>query len=947
MMNALQCMQGMAGVVIADLCAIQFPAIGYDYYRISEDVMKTRPFLGEKHSTEARGQLHAEQVKQLYQNASVGLAATVVNSAILSSVQWKVVPHQALVLWLACIFLITLLRYALLHRYRRSSVSPAEAGRWGTWFTVGAALSGIAWGAAGIVLFSAESTAHQVFLAFVLGGMVAGAAVTYSIIMQAFLAYSIPALTPLIIRFFTISDEIHIAMGGMTLYFAVLIYGVAVRVHATALQSLRLRFENSSLISYLTAAKERAEKLNEGLLSEIAERKKAEESLRLSEQRFRQAVDNFPGVFAIYDAQRRYQFVNARATRVGGYAPQDVLGRTDEELWPPEVTDGYLPILRNAATTRTLQSGEFTVDLSSSGTHTMAVWYIPLLDERKEIRQILGITEDITERREYEDRLLASNSLLKLLSTVQSRKEYLDAIVPLLCAWSGCRCVGIRVVDEHGGIPFESYAGFSREFWESETRRSLTDRPCVCARIIQGKPEPKDAEAMTGFGSFCCENTARFVAGLMEQEQTKFLGMCVRNGFLSVAVVPVRYNGKTIAAVHLADERAGRISRKRVEFIEALTPLMGEAIQKCTAEAERARLAAAVEATVDAIVITDARGAIEYVNSAFERTTGYARDEVMRRDIHILDSGKHDQEFFQELRENLARNGVWRGRLIHKKKDGSLYFADCTCSAVRGASGEIMNYVSIKRDVTERLKLESIAESVNTMENIGYIFSGVRHEIGNPINTAKMILSVLRHKLEQSSPETIRDYIDRTLGEIGRVEYHLKTLKNFNLYETLELTNLNMAVFMDRFMSLVSHDLEQKGISIKTMVQPVAEWAYTDPRALQQALLNIVTNAADALEGRRDPTIAIEVSKRDEQILIQIHDNGSGIPEEEQKTLFRPFVTSKKHGTGLGLVLVKRMLTKMNGGIAITSHPGVGTTVDILIPEGRNDAHEQENTPDH
>jgi PAS domain S-box-containing protein len=765
--------------------------------------------------------------------------------------------------------------------------------------------------------------------------------------MMAYLAYSIPALTPLIIRFFTINGTIHIAMGGMTLLFAVLIHGVAVRVHATALQSLRLRFENSSLISYLTAAKEQAEQLNEGLLSEIAERKKAEESLRMSEQRFRQAVDNFPGVFAIYDAQRRYQFVNARATQVGGYAPRDVLGRTDEELWPPEVTDGYLPILRKAAETRTLQSGEFTVSLSSGGTYTMAVWYIPLLDERKKIRQILGITEDITERRDYEDRLLASNSLLKLLSTVQSRKEYLDAIVPLLCAWSGCRCVGIRVVDEHGGIPFEAYTGFGKEFWESETRRSLTDRPCVCARIIQGKPEPKDAEAMTGFGSFCCENTARFVAGLTEQEQTKFLGMCVRNGFLSVAVVPVRYNGKTIAAVHLADERAGRISRKRVEFIEALTPLMGEAIQKRTAEAERARLAAAVESTADAIVITDARGAIEYVNSAFERTTGYARDEATRRDIHILDSGKHDQEFFRELRETLARNGVWRGRHIHKKKDGGLYFADCTCSAVRGASGEIMNYVSIKRDVTERLKLESIAESVNTMENIGYIFSGVRHEIGNPINTAKMILSVLRHKLEQSSPETIRDYIDRTLGEIGRVEYHLKTLKNFNLYETLELTNLNMAVFMDRFLSLVSHDLEQKGISIRTMVQPGAGWAYSDPRALQQALLNIVTNAADALEGRRDPTIDIAVSKRDAQILIQIHDNGAGIPEEEQKTLFRPFVTSKKHGTGLGLVLVKRMLTKMNGGIAITSHPSVGTTVDILIPEGRNDAHEQENTPDH
>ena len=122
---------------------------------------------------------------------------------------------------------------------------------------------------------------------------------------------------------------------------------------------------------------------------------------------------------------------------------------------------------------------------------------------------------------------------------------------------------------------------------------------------------------------------------------------------------------------------------------------------------------------------------------------------------------------------------------------------------------------------------------------------------------------------------------------------------------------------------------------------------YADPRALQQALLNVMTNASDALEGREDPAIDITISKLDDHVRIQIHDNGSGISEEDQKTLFRPFVTSKKQGTGLGLVLVKKMLTKMNGGVMITSRPDAGTTVDIMIPEGRNDIYEQENTSDH
>ena len=381
--------------------------------------------------------------------------------------------------------------------------------------------------------------------------------------------------------------------------------------------------------------------------------------------------------------------------------------------------------------------------------------------------------------------------------------------------------------------------------------------------------------------------------------------------------------------------------------VELLIFSLLDVTERKRAEEDRTRLASAVDSAADAVVITDALGIVQYINPAFERMTGYTRNEIIWRDVHFLDSGKHDEAFYREFRETLASNGVWSGRLINKKKDGSFYFEDCTCTPVKDPSGKIINYVYIKRDATERLKLESIADAVNTMDNIGYIFSGVRHEIGNPINTAKMILSVLRHKLEENSTVTIREYIDRTLAEISRVEYHLKTLKNFNLYETLELTNVNIADFINRFLSLVGQDFEKKGISIMVKVEQDVGSVYADPRALQQALLNVMTNASDALEGREDPAIDITISKLDDHVRIQIHDNGSGISEEDQKTLFRPFVTSKKQGTGLGLVLVKKMLTKMNGGVMITSRPDAGTTVDIMIPEGRNDIYEQENTSDH
>ncbi|HSA78894.1 MAG TPA: ATP-binding protein, partial [Nitrospirota bacterium] len=101
----------------------------------------------------------------------------------------------------------------------------------------------------------------------------------------------------------------------------------------------------------------------------------------------------------------------------------------------------------------------------------------------------------------------------------------------------------------------------------------------------------------------------------------------------------------------------------------------------------------------------------------------------------------------------------------------------------------------------------------------------------------------------------------------------------------------------------------------------------------QQVLLNLFTNAADALTGRDDPKITVRVTRAGSMVRIQVQDNGCGIPEDRLKDLFKPFHTSKSHGNGLGLVIVKKMLTTMNGTVSVTSRKDEGTSVEILIPE--------------
>jgi signal transduction histidine kinase len=239
------------------------------------------------------------------------------------------------------------------------------------------------------------------------------------------------------------------------------------------------------------------------------------------------------------------------------------------------------------------------------------------------------------------------------------------------------------------------------------------------------------------------------------------------------------------------------------------------------------------------------------------------------------------------------------------------------------------------RDITESARLESIAEAVNAMENITYIFSGIRHELGNPINSIKMTLSVLKKNLGRYSRDTVHQYVDRTLAEITRVEYLLKSLKSFSMFENPSIQNIDLSEFMDLFQALVGKDLEKNGITIEVILSLNAQWVHVDPRALQQVMLNLIANAADSLEGRENPTISITTQKKNNVIWLCVEDNGVGIPAEDQKNLFKPFYTTKPNGTGLGLVIAKKMLAKMNSRIGIESRKEVGTKVTISIPEGR------------
>lgn len=188
---------------------------------------------------------------------------------------------------------------------------------------------------------------------------------------------------------------------------------------------------------------------------------------------------------------------------------------------------------------------------------------------------------------EEESRVIqAHNAILNLFTRKASRKEFVDDLIELIQEWVNCRCVGIRLVDQHKFIPYESYKGFSEEFWKSESLLCLNSDQCVCTRVVRANLDLPEIPTSTPYGSFYSNNIKKFIDSLSEKERSRYRGVCLQRGFTSFAVIPIKYHDQIFGVIHLTDEREGLIPLKTIEFLEAIAPLVGETIHRFNLESE-------------------------------------------------------------------------------------------------------------------------------------------------------------------------------------------------------------------------------------------------------------------------------------------------------------------------------------------------------------------------
>ncbi|MCK5528851.1 MAG: PAS domain S-box protein, partial [Kiritimatiellae bacterium] len=317
---------------------------------------------------------------------------------------------------------------------------------------------------------------------------------------------------------------------------------------------------------------------------------------------------------------------------------------------------------------------------------------------------------------------------------------------------------------------------------------------------------------------------------------------------------------------------------------------------------ERERLTTAIEQATDTIVITDSKGIIQYVNPAFEKITGYSREEAIGKNPNILQSGEQDKEFYINMWDTIKQGKTWTGCFLNKKKDNTLYTEEATISPVKDVVGNIVNYVAIKTDVTEKLLKEDQLQHAHKLESTGQFAGGIAHDFNNLLMAVMGYIELCNAEVEPDHP--VIKWLDQITTTLNKSANTTSQLLAFARKQTITPKELDLNTSIDESLKLIR---QMVGENIDLIWMPsVKLWSINmDPGQVDQVLSNLCINASDAIKGAgkiivetRNITIDSEYclvhaeATVGDYVMLKVSDNGEGIDEETMKNLFDPFFTT-------------------------------------------------------
>jgi PAS domain S-box-containing protein len=630
-----------------------------------------------------------------------------------------------------------------------------------------------------------------------------------------------------------------------------------------------------------------------GIVMDITDRKRAEDALIQSENRFRQLYEEAPVAYQSLDESGVLLQVNMAWLQLLGYSRDEVVGKrfSDflstrsqerfEKVFPEFKRAGFIYGIEHEMVCK----DESIIDVSIDG---RVSW-----TEDRKFRHTHCVFQDITQRKKAERALQENEQKYRATFNTAS--------------------VGIVLVDSEG------------RFLEVNS---------TLAEFLGYTPE--ELGRLTVFDVTHPEDVGK----------SRELQEAIVNGKMDVYRLEKRYLRKD-GSFLWADTSVSSL-RDAAGAYRATVGVISDITQRKKLEEARSRLAAAVEQAAETVEITDANGTIVYVNPSFERTTGYSLQEVVGNNPRIVKSGRHDKEFYRHMWDTITRGNIWTGHLINKRKDGTLFEEDVSISPVKADSGEITNYVAVKRDVTKEVTLQRQLLQAQKMEAIGTLAGGMAHDFNNIL---QIVLGFSELMLAAKSKK------DQDYGDLQKI--HHAAVSGADLVRSLltlgrKVEAKPMPIDLNNHVRIVKKLLQRtipKMIDIKLDLAGDLMRINADSGQIEQIIMNLAVNARDAMGEKGTLTLKTENIILDEEycrtcadtqpgeyVLLSISDTGHGMSRETLQRIFEPFYTTKElgRGTGLGLSMVYGIVNQHGGHIRCQSEIGLGSTFQAYFPAIEN-----------